>query len=113
MNITQEISGFFTAYDHQVLTVSTSPVGFDAAKLRPQTDANQRDQGPARLLLVTVDSVNSLRYTIDGTTPVAGTTGHVLNNGDAITLANFQAMLTFRAVREGGADSKLQITYLR
>jgi hypothetical protein len=113
MNVTQEIGGFITPYDHEVITVSTTPIGFTLAKLVPQGDANQRDQGPARVLLVTMDSANSLRYTTDGSTPVATSHGHVLLTGQALTLGNFQAMKSFRAVREGGADSKLQVTFLR
>jgi len=112
MNINQTVSGFFTPYDYERITVSTSAVGFTAAKLNPMGDDLQRNLRKARLILVTVET-DTIRYTIHGVNPVATSLGHLGRVGDVLSFANWQAMKNFRAIREGGADGHLSVTYLR
>lgn len=112
MNAVQQVGGFLTPYAFETITVSTVPIGFTASKIAPTASQLQRDLGKARAILVSVEA-QTIRYTFDGTTPVAATTGHQAFDKDGLTFNNLQSMLNFRAVRDAGVDAKLQVTYLR
>lgn len=58
-------------------------------------------------------SANALRYTEDGTTPVAATTGGLLAQGDVLELESYAAIVLFKAIREGASDAVLEVTYFR
>lgn len=113
MDATQSVGGHLTAFAFEVLTVdnTTGGVALTASKYAPTTVA-ELVKGKARLVIATVEGA-PLRWTIDGTAPVNDTTGHKAEEGTMITLANYQAMVAFRAIRSGGANATLQITYLR
>ena len=112
MNITQSISGFLTPYAHEKITVSTAVKQFTASNIERTSSAAERELGHARLILVTVEA-QPIRYTFDGTTPTVGDVGHVAADTVPLSFANLQAMRNFRAVRDGGTDAVLQVTYLR
>ncbi len=66
----------------------------------------------ASSVLITVET-KAIRFTVDGTTPVAGTTGHLLQVGDSLSIEGFtdikRAKFTEEVVGENG---KIQVTYL-
>ncbi len=112
MDIIQEISGFFTPYAFETITVDGTVKQLTATKLKPYSTQAQRDMGHARLVLITVET-HDVRYTLDGTDPVSGTTGHIIPAGGALSFANFQALLNYKFTREGGSSATFQVTYLR
>lgn len=113
MNAVQHIGGFLTPYTYENITVSTTPIGFTTTKIKPVSSVKERDLGHARSILVTVEEAD-VRYTVDGTTPAAGSsTGHLAVSGSVLSFSNYQAMLNFRAVRSSGTDAKLKVTYSR
>jgi len=92
------------AIGRQRLTVSNT-----ALTLTIPSDTNGR---PANFALMTVET-NPVRWTIDGTTPVAVTTGHKLNAGDALELRGQDNLASFKVIRDGAADAALEVTYGR
>lgn len=111
MSITQNVAGYLTPYDRETITVSTTAIGFTTSKLQPQASADARDLGKARQVVVSVEG--SIRWEmVRAVNPVAGSVGHPNSNGQ-LEFANWQAMVNFRAVREGAEDATLQVTYLR
>lgn len=110
MIVTQDISGSLTPYAHETLTFGATPGGLTPSKLKPSSTQLQRDFGPARLVLMTLEGA-AVRVTIDGTVPVATLTGHLFPIASSVTLANYQEMVNFLAVCETGVGTTAQITY--
>lgn len=108
-----------SAIGRQTLTVDATAggVGFTAAnfsRVSTGTGANSGATLDARCALITVDGdveTNDIRWTCDGTAPVAATTGHLLQAGDVLTLYGYGNILKFRAIREGGTNGTLQVTF--
>lgn len=103
------------AFASETITVSNAvkqltPATYDSTGEVTGTRINVRK---ARGALIEVDGANSIRYTEDGTTPVAATTGRVLNQADVMVLDGYQAIVAFKAIREGASDATLQVTYYR
>jgi hypothetical protein len=98
-------------FGHEKLTVSTTAVGFTAAELKVVTSGLSTDIA-VEALVSTEDA--PIRFTLDGTTPVDATaTGHVLANGDTMIIYGVEALTRFRAVRNGGTDAVVNVTYFR
>lgn len=96
-------------------TVGSSASGLTVASytVTPSVAANKygkNDILPQGAML-TVEN-QSLRYTIDGTAPVATSLGHLAVAGDVIVLDSYQKVKDFQAIREGGTDSVIEVTYL-
>lgn len=53
----------------------------------------------------------SVRWTETGRAPIAATTGYLNIAGDFISLGGRPQLTQFLAIREGGADSQLFVTY--
>lgn len=62
--------------------------------------------------LCTVETA-SIRWTIDGTTPVAGGPGHLAAAGEVIELHTEAEVRGFRAIRETGTSAVLRCSYGR
>lgn len=98
-------------FGHEKLTVSTTAVGFTAAELKVATAGLSTDVA-VEALVSTEDA--PIRFTLDGTTPVdASDTGHILATGDSMILSGTDALTKFRAVRNGGSDAVVNVTYFR
>lgn len=65
----------------------------------------------ARVAKVTVDTANSIRWTKDGTAPVAATTGALGRQFDVIYLESYAEIIKFKAIRDGASDSSIQVEY--
>ena len=63
-----------------------------------------------RYALITVETA-PIRFTLDGTPPVAATTGHLVYAGDQIELDSNEDITSFRAIRETATSATLQVTY--
>lgn len=111
MELVQHITGYLQPHAFDTITVSTSAVGFTASKVLLTGTREEKDKGDTRYILVTVEG--TIRWTMHGSNPVAGTTGHLASNASVITFGNRQAMLNFRAISEDGSAATLQVTYLR
>lgn len=102
---------YTSPFGHEKLTVSTTALGFTAAELRVTTAGASTDVA-VEALVSTEDA--PIRFTLDGTTPVDATdTGHVLASGDSMILYGEDALRKFRAVRSGGTDAVVNVTYFR
>lgn len=92
-------SDFWVPIGRQRLTVSTAVV-----TLTPTSGAN--------VAYITVEA-QPLRYTLDGTNPVAATTGHLTLAAAVIRLYSSGQLSGFKAIRDGVTDAVLEITYGR
>lgn len=52
-----------------------------------------------------------VRYTVESTAPVAGTTGHVLAEGDAVEVWGQKALKAFRVINDTGMTADVEVTY--
>ncbi len=92
------------AYAHESITVSSTAIGFTAAKLALAISLYGRD---VQKVLVTVESY-PVRFTVDGTTPTSSV-GHLLNVGDIYT-CDGEDVFKFRAIRTT-SDATIMCTY--
>jgi len=53
---------------------------------------------------------NGIAWRDDGTAPTA-TVGHLVAAGGTITIRGISRILAFQAIRSGGADATLRVTY--
>lgn len=116
MQVNTTIAGFLTPYQDETVDVGAGATGLTGSKYRPTGDAATREMGIARAALVQVEG--RVRYRLlgsanDPTATPAG--GHVLNDGDTITLSSYQQFVNFRVIRHESeaANAKLFVTYLR
>lgn len=63
----------------------------------------------ANRALVTVENA-PLRFRVDGTDP-SSSQGHLLNDGDTLTLEDRWNIERFRAIRSSGSDAAIRVTY--
>lgn len=97
-----------SAYAHETLAVSTAVKTLTAGTFEPTDFLPVRCRGA----LITVHA-QPLRYTLDGTSPVAATTGHVAASGAEIFIKGYHNVKNFKAIRDGGTDSQIGVTYFR
>ena len=53
----------------------------------------------------------SIRFTTDGSQPIAASRGILANDGDIIELTSYNEVKLFRAVRTGAVSATLQVDY--
>lgn len=70
-------------------------------------------QRKARGVTVENTSANVIRYTEDGTAPVAATTGSLLNPGDIKLLESYESIVKFKMIRDGASDATVNVDYYR
>ena len=68
--------------------------------------------GPCTVALITVETA-AIRVTLDGTDPVAGTTGHLVQAGQVIELNGHDEIRCFKAIREASTSAAIECTYKR
>lgn len=90
------------------LVVSTGITTLNPLKYT-QKGTRTKNAASAFLTVETAD----IRFTVDGSTPVSGGNGHrLLNSANQVfTLRGMDAITKFKVTREGGADSKVNVTY--
>ena len=96
------------AYSHESITVSTTALGFTTTETR-KAIAGTTQTVSAVEALITVET-NPVRYTMDGTTPTANV-GHLLGDGDVITISGMGNIKRFQMIRQGAADATVMVTY--
>lgn len=99
-------SNQLTPMDFETITVSTAAIGFTSAKIVNTTTGLTADY--AFFTLATAD----IRYRVDGVDPTSGV-GHAAASGSANYVCGRAAVKAFRAIRSGGSDSTLSVTYFR
>lgn len=95
----------FEGFAYEAVTVSNSAIGLTKATYDP----GQEHQKAIRAL-ITVETAN-MRYTYDGTTPTS-TVGHLVGNGDVVTLNGYGNIKRFKAIRTD-SDASIKVTYER
>ena len=103
---------YASAFAREKLTVSTTALALTEATYAA-TSTLVNDRVTAKEALITTEDA-PIRFTLDGTTPVDGTdVGHVLATGGSMTLYGLSNIRQFRAVRSGGTDAVVNVTYFR
>jgi hypothetical protein len=95
------------AGDFETITISSTSLGFTAAK----TTIAQAGGFTKRAVkvLVTVES-NPIRIRLDGTAPTASV-GHLLNAGDSYLVEGEGNVTNFRMIRQSGTDATVMCSY--
>jgi hypothetical protein len=108
------IDGSRVAYAQDNIAVDSTAggLGLTAANLNPTGSGLARDLGKCREAIITVIGY-AVRVTLDGTAPVAATTGIYLAAGDVLVLRGYANLLAFRAIRDTGSSASISVTYLR
>lgn len=109
----QELPVFTSALSYEAVTVSSTSKALTLTKYRAVSAGGQTHMN-ARIAFITLDGAietNVIRWTVDGTAPVASTTGHVLQPGQTLVIRGFGNIVNFRAIRDLSTDCKLQVTY--
>ncbi len=104
-NLTTQV---LDAFDYEVITVSTTAVGFTKTKVSPT------NQLSAKAASCSVET-SAVRYMYHpGGTPT-GTNGHSSASGSTIIVSGINNILNFKAIRDSGAgtDATMRCTYLR
>ena len=90
------------------LTVSNTTQVLTPASYLTGSGLSLKKAGNATITIETA----SIRGTFDGTAPVDATsTGHVFAAGTVITLESYTQIQKFKAVRVGGSDATINVTY--
>lgn len=85
-------------------TITVSNVAIGLGKTLAQlTEAEQV------VAIVTVED-QEIRFRYDGTDPTAGV-GHVMGDGDAITLVGPERISRFMMIRKGVSDATVRVTF--
>jgi hypothetical protein len=92
-------------FDFEVIAVSNTAITLTALKYQP-TGADKADSA-----FITLEG-GDIRYRYDGTAPTA-TVGHLLSDGGFLVLIGQNQMEKFKAIRVGGRDGSLSVTYER
>jgi len=113
MNVTTHISGLLTPYAFESVTIGVTVGSLTASKYIQRGSEALRDLGDARLVMISVEG--KVRYRLDGVADPTGAVGHLLYNGDVLTLGSMQQFKLFRAIRETSesSDATLRVTYFR
>ncbi len=91
--------------DYESITVSTAAIGFTASKI---ATTNYK----AAYAYFTVETADG-RYRVDGTNP-SSSEGHVFTHDTAgYYVCGVTAVANFKAIRSGGSDATLKVTYWR
>lgn len=88
---------------YEQVTVSNSVKELTEAAYKPRTTTK------AQKAIVGVES-NGIRFCLDGQNPTTSY-GMEAGSGDMIELSSFDEIVKFRAIRSGGADAVLNVTY--
>ena len=109
MPVIPEYSG--QAYAHETLTVTNAVKTLTASVYTP-TAVSEATISRPRAMLVTVHA-QPLRYTLDGTNPVAVTTGHYAAAGVELFISGLGNIKNFKAIRDGATDAAIGVTYFK
>ena len=100
------IESEFQTVGYEAITVSSTAIGFTAAKILPTTGDFKAHRCQAVFATLETDSI---RFTLDGTTPT-NLIGHLLTSGQNLTIRNAVDIVNFRAIRVT-SDASLKVTF--
>lgn len=92
------------------LTVSNSVKQLTFAKHTVQSSTAPDSRKCAKSVLISVEGYG-IRFTTDGTAPVAATTGHPAEAGATFTVNGYQNIVALKMIRETGSDATVTATY--
>lgn len=92
--------------DFETITVSTAAIGFTSTKI-----VNSTTGLSASYAFFTLETAD-IRYRVDGVDPTAAI-GHAAAASSANYVCGMAAVKAFRAIRSGGSDSTMRVTYFR
>jgi hypothetical protein len=92
----------------EMLTIADTALSLTSTYYAPTTGKCAGSQVFYALISVTGADV---RYTMDGTTPVGATTGHLLAAGDSIFVSGKIAIMRFKAIRDASTSALMAVTY--
>lgn len=87
----------------ETVTVSTTAIGFTAATYAPSVTRK------ASYAIISVEA-QPIRYRVDGSNPTSAV-GHPAVANDQLEVCGISAVTNFRAIRSGGTDSSLSVTF--
>jgi hypothetical protein len=104
-----KVNDIYKVVDRETLTVSTTAVGFTAAKL----DKAQNGGKVIKKVEISVEDAD-VRITRDGTTPVGGgtDTGILITSGTIFEILGQADLINTLFIRNASTDAKLQVDYL-
>lgn len=91
-------------YAQETLTVSNSVKTLTAATYKTGRHFDVQN------CIITVEDA-PIRFWATGASPVAATSGHLVNAGDKIQLTRQHSVENFKAIRDTGTDAVIQVTY--
>lgn len=91
----------------EMITVADTAVGLTSTTYKPTTTHLSGAQPFYALVSVTAADI---RYTMDGTTPVGATTGHLLANGDSMVVSGLPAIMGLSMIRDGSVSALVAVT---
>ena len=91
-----------------MMTISDTTLPITAALHTPTSASSQKYTGHQPFYALIYTSA-AMRYTLDGTAPVATTTGHLMAAGDTMMVYGKPAIMKMRMIRESG-DAVVAIT---
>jgi hypothetical protein len=109
----QQVSttNIFVAYDHEVLTVSTSAIGFTSTKVTPTGVGYTAQFVTISIECATGTSCTS-RFLNDGGTPTTSI-GVPVDYQYTMAIYGYTNIKNFLAIRSGSTDTKYQVVYYR
>lgn len=107
------MTGNGQAFASEVLTITDTPVSLSKTKYLPLDTVPAGLRLGANEAFVTVET-ESIRVTFDGTTPDDGNkVGHIIPVGTGFNIYNLGNISKFKAVRVGGTNASIQVTYFK
>jgi hypothetical protein len=100
----------------QGMSVALVPLGYESvtagsAAVGLTASVYASTSGTASYALIDVESAD-IRYLVTGANP-SSSNGHPVANGGELTLCGIDAIRQFKAIRSGGSDATLRVTYFR
>jgi len=94
---------------YEKLTVTNAVKQLTVTKYKAQLDALPDLLKTAKTAVITSET-DSIRYTFDGTDPVAATTGHLLLAGSVLTVHGYANIAKLKMIRVT-ADATIHVSY--
>ena len=96
--------------DYEKITIADASIGFTAAKIKGPGTEWSPTRGCQEVLCTFEIASDGARFKTNGTAPTT-TDGHLIENGDTISIKNPHDILNFRAIRTAAVSGTLHVTY--
>lgn len=102
-------TGYTPTLGYESFTVSSAVKQGTPAKYIVYANTPEQRRS-AKSALITVEGAD-IRFTTDGTAPVAATVGHKVLSGGSFTVNGFQNVAGLKMIRNAAVDATVHITY--